>query len=170
LPDALPISIGVTWAKDLLSRRNGAEVVVAGAKVATQTPAVRSGQRIIFTTLDDSTGPIDLTFFESVQAHTAATVFGSWLLVARGVVRRTGGRAVSLRALHCWNLLDLDRLWREQGIDAVRAVLNEPPAPPNAAGASVGGRPIVYGNGYRLSPYSDIGPAPGVQEGWSLRH
>src|SRR5690606_14760543 len=80
-------AIGVTWAKDLLSRRNGAEVVVAAAKVATQTPAVRSGQRIIFTTLDDSTGPIDLTFFESVQAHTAATVFGSWLLVAKEIGR-----------------------------------------------------------------------------------
>src|SRR5690606_17554168 len=148
LPDALPISIGVTWAKDLLSRRNGAEVVVAGAKVATQTPAVRSGQRIIFTTLDDSTGPIDLTFFESVQAHTAATVFGSWLLVAKGVIRRTGRRAVSLRALNCWNLLDLDRLWRTQGIEAVRAVLNETPA----SGEGMRGRPIEYANGFRLSP------------------
>ncbi|GLV53080.1 DNA-directed DNA polymerase [Thermobispora bispora] len=154
-------AIGVTWAKDLLSRRNGAEVVVAGAKVATQTPAVRSGQRIIFTTLDDSTGPIDLTFFESVQAHTAATVFGSWLLVAKGVIRRTGRRAVSLRALNCWNLLDLDRLWRTQGIEAVRAVLNETPA----SGEGMRGRPIEYANGFRLSPYSDIGPPPGVRQG-----
>ncbi len=168
--DELLDAIGVTRSRDLLRLRNGAEILVAGAKVATQTPAVRSGQRVIFTTLDDSTGPIDLTFFESVQAHTAATVFGSWLLVARGVVRRTGGRAVSLRALHCWNLLDLDRLWRDHGIDAVRAVLSETPAPPDAAGAGVGGRPIEYGNGYRLSPYSDIGPASGVREGPFLRH
>ncbi|WP_433500243.1 DNA polymerase III subunit alpha [Sphaerimonospora sp. CA-214678] len=168
--DELLDAIGVTRSRDLLLRRNGAEILVAGAKVATQTPAIRSGRRVIFTTLDDSTGPIDLTFFESVQAHTAATVFGSWLLVARGVVRRTGGRAVSLRALHCWNLLDLDRIWRDHGIDAVRAVLGEAPAPPDAAGAGVGGRPIEYGNGYRLSPYSDIGPVSGVREGRFLRH
>ncbi|MBP2702893.1 DNA polymerase III subunit alpha [Microbispora sp. RL4-1S] len=159
--DELLDAIGVTRAKDLLSRRNGAEILVAGVKVATQTPAVRSGQRVIFTTLDDSTGPVDLTFFESVQGHTAATVFGSWLLVARGVVRRTGGRAVSLRALHCWDLVALDRLWRDRGLDAVRAVLDERPAP----GAGVGGRPLEYGNGYRLSPYSDNGAPPAAREG-----
>nr|WP_277351540.1 DNA polymerase III subunit alpha [Microbispora sp. CL1-1] len=154
-------AIGVTRARDLLRQRNGAEILVAGVKVATQTPAVRSGQRVIFTTLDDSTGPIDLTFFESVQAHTAATVFGSWLLAARGVVRRTGGRAVSLRAVHCWNLADLDRVWRTEGLDAVRALISEVPVP----GAGVGGRPIEYGNGFRVSPYSDNGAPPAVREG-----
>ncbi|MEV0973451.1 DNA polymerase III subunit alpha [Microtetraspora glauca] len=157
-------AIGVVRSRDLLRQRNGAEILVAGVKVATQTPAVRSGQRVIFLTLDDSTGPIDLTFFESVQAHTAATVFGSWLLVARGVVRRTGARAVSLRALHCWNLVDLDELWRAPephgGIAAVRARLDERPG----SGGGVGGRRIEYDNGYRLSPYSDIGPTPGVRD------
>ncbi len=159
-------ALGVTRARDLVRQRNGAEILVAGVKVATQTPAVRSGQRVIFTTLDDSTGPIDLTFFESVQAHTAATVFGSWLLAARGVVRRTGARAVSLRAVHCWNLADLDRVWRDQGLDAVRAVISEVPAP----GAGVGGRPIEYGNGFRVSPYSDNGAPPAVREGRFLGH
>ncbi|MCC5577880.1 DNA polymerase III subunit alpha [Microtetraspora sp. AC03309] len=157
-------AIGVVRSRDLLRQRNGAEILVAGVKVATQTPAVRSGQRVIFLTLDDSTGPIDLTFFESVQAHTAATVFGSWLLVARGVVRRTGARAVSLRALHCWNLVDLDELWRAPephgGIAAVRARLDERPE----SGGGVGGRRIEYDNGYRLSPYSDIGPTPGARD------
>ncbi|WP_182885728.1 DNA polymerase III subunit alpha [Microbispora sp. H10885] len=154
-------ALGVTRSADLLRQRNGAEILVAGVKVATQTPAVRSGQRVIFTTLDDSTGPIDLTFFESVQAHTAATVFGSWLLAARGVVRRTGIRAVSLRAVHCWNLADLDHVWRTRGLDAVRAVLGEVPVP----GAGVGGRPIEYGNGFRVSPYSDNGAPPAAREG-----
>ncbi|GAA3104184.1 hypothetical protein [Nonomuraea salmonea] len=84
-------ALGVVRSSDLLRQRNGAEILVAGVKVATQTPAIRSGQRIIFTTLDDSTGPIDLTFFESVQGRCASIVFGSWLMLARGVVRRTGG-------------------------------------------------------------------------------
>lgn len=158
--DELLDALGVVRSRDLLRQRNGAEILVAGVKVATQTPAVRSGQRVIFTTLDDSTGPVDLTFFESVQAHTAATVFGSWLLLCRGVVRRTGRRAVTLRALHCWDLSRLDRVWRDQGLGAVRALLADRPL-----GASgVGGRQITYENGFRLSPYADIGPTPGVKE------
>ncbi|MFG1701482.1 DNA polymerase III subunit alpha [Nonomuraea sp. NPDC049309] len=148
-------ALGVVRSKDLLRRRNGAEILVAGVKVATQTPAIRSGQRIIFTTLDDSTGPIDLTFFESVQGRCASVVFGSWLMLARGVVRRTGVRAVTMRALDCWNLADLDALWRSRGIEAVRAVIDR--APEEAAGG-VGGRPIEYANGFRLSPYSDLAP------------
>lgn len=148
-------AIGVVRSQDLLSQRNGAEVLVAGVKVATQTPAVRSGQRVIFATLDDSTGPVDLTFFESVQGRCAATVFGSWLVVARGVIRRTGTRAISMRALDCWNLVDLDALWRSQGIEAVRAVL----ARGSQDAGAVGGRRIEYANGFTLSPYADLGPA-----------
>ncbi|MCF6471331.1 DNA polymerase III subunit alpha [Nonomuraea sp. MG754425] len=153
--DELLDELGVVRSRDLLARRNGAEILVAGVKVATQTPAVRSGQRVIFTTLDDSTGPIDLTFFESVQGRCASTVFGSWLVLARGVVRRTGERAVSMRALDCWNLADLDALWRSRGIEAVRAVIDRTPEEP----AGVGGRTIEYPNGYRLSPYADLPPA-----------
>ncbi|NRQ35047.1 DNA polymerase III subunit alpha [Nonomuraea sp. NN258] len=153
--DELLDALGVVRSKDLLTLRNGAEVLVAGVKVATQTPAVRSGQRVIFTTLDDSTGPVDLTFFESVQGHCAATVFGSWLMLARGVVRRTGTRAISMRAVDCWDLADLDALWRAQGIEAVRARLARDPRDQGG----VGGRRIEYANGFRLSPYSDLGPA-----------
>jgi error-prone DNA polymerase len=152
-------AIGVTRSRDLLGCRNGAEVLVAGVKVATQTPAVRSGQRVIFATLDDSTGPIDLTFFESVQGRCAATVFGSWLLVAKGVIRRTGPRAVSLRAVDCWDLGELDQVLRTGGPAALRARMA---ATTPGDDGGVGGRRLEYGNGYRLSPYSDIGPAPGV--------
>lgn len=156
--DALLDAIGVVRSKDLLAQRNGAEVLVAGVKVATQTPAVRSGQRVIFTTLDDSTGPVDLTFFESVQGRCASTVFGSWLMVARGVIRRTGTRAISMRAVDCWNLVDLDAAWRANGLEAVLALLDRR----GAHTEGVGGRTIEYANGYRISPYSDIGPTPGV--------
>jgi error-prone DNA polymerase len=56
-------ALGVTRAQDLLRQRSQAEVLVAGVKVATQTPPVRSGRRVVFLTLDDSTGPVDATFF-----------------------------------------------------------------------------------------------------------
>ncbi len=75
----------------LARHRNNSEVWVAGVKVASQTPAIRSGQRIIFITLDDITGPLDVTFFERVQPWCARIVFHSWLLLVKGTLKKRGG-------------------------------------------------------------------------------
>jgi error-prone DNA polymerase len=115
--------LGVTRSRDLLRRRSRSELLVAGVKVATQTPPIRSGRRVIFLTLDDATGPVDATFFEDAQGPYAATVFHSWLLVVRGELRRTGRRGVSIRATGCWSLPELQAVWRAEGLDAVREVL-----------------------------------------------
>ena len=82
---------GCIPADRLVEQRNDAVVWVAGVKVASQTPAIRSGKRIIFVTLDDLTGPIDVTVFERVQHRVAQTVFHSWLLLVRGILRKRGG-------------------------------------------------------------------------------
>ena len=124
--------LGVTRSTDLLRRRSRAELLVAGVKVATQTPPIRSGRRVVFLTLDDATGPVDATFFEDAQGPYAATVFGSWLLLVRGELRRTGRRGVSLRATGAWELPALHQLWGSapssaQGVAAVRAVLAAAP-------------------------------------------
>ena len=74
----------MTRAPDLVRSRSQAEVLVAGVKVATQTPPIRSGKRVVFVTLDDARGPVDATFFEDAQGPYAATLFHSWLLVIRG--------------------------------------------------------------------------------------
>ena len=84
-------ALGVVRAEHLHRCRSGTSVLVAGVKTSTQTPAVRSGQRVIFATLDDATGQMNLAFFESVQERCAARLFGSWLLVVRGRVRRPAG-------------------------------------------------------------------------------
>ena len=97
-------ALGVTRSRDLLRRRSRSELLVAGVKVATQTPPIRSGRRVVFLTLDDGTGPVDATFFEDAQGPYAATVFSSWLLLVRGELRRTGRRGVSLRATGAWDL------------------------------------------------------------------
>ncbi|WP_410050099.1 OB-fold nucleic acid binding domain-containing protein [Actinomadura sp. CNU-125] len=141
-------------AADLPRRPPGTDVLVAGVKVATQTPTVRSGQRVIFATLDDATGPVDLAFFESVQDRCAATVFGSWLLAVRGRVRRAGGRAVSITATACWDLAFLEEERRRGGPEAVRAAM----ARPGPSGRPVGRR-IVQPTGFAMSPYSDVGHA-----------
>ena len=117
-------ALGVTRSRDLLRRRNQSEVLVAGVKVATQTPPVRSGRRVVFLTLDDATGPVDATFFEDVQGPYAATVFGSWLLLVRGLVRRTGPRGISIRATGAWELGVVHDAWRRGGVPAVAALLD----------------------------------------------
>ncbi len=116
--------LGVTRSVELLQRRSESELVVAGVKVATQTPPVRSGRRVIFLTLDDATGPVDATFFEDAQGPYAATLFHSWLLVVRGVLRRTGPRGVSLRATGCWELTTLHAAWQEGGMASVAVALD----------------------------------------------
>ncbi|HEX8779813.1 MAG TPA: OB-fold nucleic acid binding domain-containing protein, partial [Nocardioides sp.] len=162
-------SLGVTASRDLLARRSRSELLVAGVKVATQTPPIRSGHRVVFLTVDDGTGPVDATFFEDVQGPCAATVFSSWLLLVRGELRRTGRRGVSLRATGAWELSALHDLWRaaptaEEGAAAVRAELERVPGgagrPAPDAGPEPGRRRVlVHSSGFRMSPYSDVRPA-----------
>ena len=152
--------LGITRSVDLLSARSRSELLVAGVKVATQTPPIRSGRRVIFLTLDDATGPVDATFFEDVQGPYAATVFGSWLLVVRGELRRTGRRGVSLRATGAWDLGALHDLWKAEGMTAVHAEIARVPS--GFGDPSDGpSRVMVHTSGFRMSPYADIKPAGG---------
>jgi len=105
--------LGVTWAQDLGDLRGDVWVMVAGVKVASQTPAVRSGQRIIFLTLDDGTGLADVTVFERVQPWCAKTVFHGFVLAVWGRLRRTGVRGVSVIAEQVWDVVDLSRARRD---------------------------------------------------------
>jgi len=153
----------VTRARDLMGTRSTQQVLIAGVKVATQTPPVRSGRRVIFLTLDDATGPVDATFFDDAQGPYAATVFHSWLLLVRGEIRRTGPRGVSVRATGCWELPALDSLWRTAGLPAVRELITEsvPDEQPRSH------RVLVHPSGFRQSPYADLKPAgEAVQKIW----
>jgi error-prone DNA polymerase len=105
--EPLLADLGVVRSKDLHTCRSDERVMVAGVKVASQTPAIRSGQRIIFLTLDDATGPVDVTVFESVQPKVAKTVFHSFVLAVVGTVRRTGYKGVSVVAEDVWDLTAL---------------------------------------------------------------
>ncbi len=153
--------LGITRSSGLLSARSRSELLVAGVKVATQTPPIRSGRRVIFVTLDDATGPVDATFFEDAQGPYAATVFGSWLLVIRGELRRTGRRGVSLRATGAWDLGSLHDLWSSGGMDAVREEIARVPEGFAGGAAQGSSRVLVHTSGFRMSPYADIKPAGG---------
>jgi error-prone DNA polymerase len=165
-------ALGVTRSRDLLGARSRSEVWVAGVKVATQTPPVRSGRRVIFLTLDDSTGPSDCTFFEDVQGPYAEVVFHSWLLLVRGVLRRTGDRGVSIRATGAWELAALWDAWQLGGLARVHAAIaageadavaraEAAEAAARESDARTGRRVLVHASGFRQSPYADIKP-PGA--------
>ena len=99
--------LGVTRAADLSRKRQGEWVMVAGVKIASQTPAVRSGQRIIFVSLDDASGPVEVTVFPSVQHKVARTVFHAYAMAVWGQLRRTGKQGVSVIAEDVWDLVAL---------------------------------------------------------------
>jgi error-prone DNA polymerase len=159
-------ALGVTRSRDLLRARSRSTVWACGVKVATQTPPIRSGRRVVFLTLDDSTGPVDATFFEDVQGPYAATVFHSWMLLVRGVVRRTGPRGISLRATGAWELTPLWEAWRTGGLEAVyaameaseRAATEQAQALEEAHRREQGRRVLVHASGFRQSPYADTKP------------
>jgi error-prone DNA polymerase len=125
--------LGVTPARDLGDLKGDRWLMVAGVKVASQTPAVRSGQRIIFLTLDDGTGLADVTVFERVQPWCAKTVFHGFVLAVWGRLRRTGVRGASVVAERVWDLAVLARARREGTLAEVFAQASGPPGS-NGAG------------------------------------
>ncbi|MFC8126640.1 DNA polymerase III subunit alpha [Streptomyces sp. NPDC057302] len=159
--------LGVLTARRLREAEHGATVLVAGAKAATQTPPIRSGKRVIFTTLDDGTGLVDLAFFDDAHERCAHTVFHSWLLLVRGVVQRRGPRSLSVVGAAAWNLAELVELRQEGGLDAVGARLAEPgpegepggsPADDGSSPPADGGRRIRMSTGYEMHPWADLQP------------
>ncbi|GAA3757071.1 DNA polymerase III subunit alpha [Streptomyces tremellae] len=166
--------LGVCGAKRLRDVPHGTTVLVAGAKVATQTPPIRSGRRVVFTTLDDGTGLVDLAFFDDSHEACAHTVFHSWLLLVRGVVQRRGQRSLSVVGARAWNLAELAELREREGLEAVAAALaagggargagdvgsgEGPGGPPDGRGTPGGDRRIHLPTGYRMNPWADLRPA-----------
>ncbi|QPP09590.1 DNA polymerase III subunit alpha [Streptomyces bathyalis] len=169
--------LGAYTARALRDARHGETVLVAGAKAATQTPPIRSGRRVIFSTLDDGTGLVDLAFFDDSHAACAHTVFHSWLLLVRGVVQRRGPRSLSVVGSAAWDLAELAELRRAGGLDAVTARLAEPPMSPEpdqdegsgedqnqGASTGSGGRTVEVAKGYEMHPWADLRP-PGDAAG-----
>ncbi|QQC88523.1 DNA polymerase III subunit alpha [Streptomyces alfalfae] len=157
--------LGVLSARRLREVEDGTTILVAGAKAATQTPPLRSGKRVIFTTLDDGTGLVDLAFFEDAHERCAHTVFHSWLLLVRGVVQRRSPRSFSVVGAAAWNLAELVELRKEGGLEAVARRLAEPepepePEPACAQGAAPAptARRIEMPTGFRMNPWADLRP------------
>jgi error-prone DNA polymerase len=107
-------SIGAIKSSDLLSVRSASTVLVAGVRVSIQTPPIRSGNRVIFLTLDDGHGCSDATFFSDVATEYLSTIYTSELVLLRGITRRTGARGISIRATGIWDLRSAYEKWNTQ--------------------------------------------------------
>ncbi|MFD7257446.1 DNA polymerase III subunit alpha [Streptomyces sp. NPDC059874] len=172
--------LGAIPARRLRDTRHGQTVLVAGAKAATQTPPIRSGKRVIFTTLDDGTGLVDLAFFDDSHERCAHTVFHSFLLLVRGVVQRRGPQSLSVVGAAAWNLAELVELRAAGGLDAVAARLAATGEGDGASGGSDGdgtagaqgpGRRIRMSTGYEMNPWADLQPpGEGPATGRKLWH
>jgi error-prone DNA polymerase len=103
--------MGVVNSNELVGLRNKSDVLVAGVRVATQTPPMRSGKRVVFITLDDGTGCSDATFFDEAQGRCSHILFNTKLVIISGKTRRTGVRGVSIMAENAWDLKELWNQW-----------------------------------------------------------
>jgi error-prone DNA polymerase len=110
--------LGVTRSCDLQTIPVQSTVRVAGVKVAVQSPAQRSGQRVLFLSLDDRTGQTQTTYFERNLDDCAWTVLHAWLLVAEGRVSRRGRMGATVTGTRAWDLSRLWRAWQEGWLEA----------------------------------------------------
>ncbi len=148
--------IGATDAAHLAGMRAGQQVLVAGVRASTQTPPIASGKRIIFVTLEDGSGLVDLAFFEDSHPACAHTVFHSGLLLVRGTVQVRGTRRTVVGSM-AWDLDEIAAARRDNGPEAALALLGESRPHPTPAQPQ---RTLADGTaGARLHPYADLQPA-----------
>jgi error-prone DNA polymerase len=148
--------VGATDAAHLQAMSPGQRVLVAGVRASTQTPPIPSGKRIIFVTLEDGSGLVDLVFFDNTHHAVAHTVFHCGLLLVRGSVEARGPRRTVVGEM-VWDLEELAAVRRDQGPQAALDILGRVAAAPTPAQP---GRTLVDGTaGAQLHPYADLQPA-----------
>ncbi len=89
---------GYTTASGLRELEDGDRAKVAGRVVIVHTPPTRSGMRVMFVTLEDETGLIDLAVFPKAQERYARTILGKVIVLIEGRISRQGVRDVSVVA------------------------------------------------------------------------
>ncbi|MEY9840588.1 error-prone DNA polymerase [Streptacidiphilus sp. EB103A] len=152
--------IGATDAAHLADLDAGRTVLVAGVRASVQTPPIASGKRVIFLTLEDGSGMVDVALFQDSHPRCAHTVFHSGLLLIRGTVSRRGNRRTVVGTM-AWDLDRLAAARRDHGPQAALALLGtDAPAPPSTPAAPGAGRTLTDGTtGARLHAWADLQPA-----------
>ena len=95
-------------ATDLRRFQTGAIVRVIGLMVIVHTPPTKSGKRVMFLTMEDETGLIDVVVFPNAQKAFARTILTSRVLAVQGKLQRNGVKGISVsivmeKALKGWS-------------------------------------------------------------------
>ena len=86
----------------------GAVINVAGLTIRPHRPPTRSGRTVVFFSLEDEHGMLDITTFEDVYQRYGKVIYTEPALIVKGRVERRGN-AVSLTA---FQIRDLPRAYR----------------------------------------------------------
>lgn len=87
---------GVVTAADLRRIPSGSRVLVSGVLVIVHTPPTKSGKRVMFITMEDETGLLDVVAFPKAQTGFAKAILTSEVLTVEGVLQRQGKNGVSV--------------------------------------------------------------------------
>jgi len=87
---------GIATARDLRRIPSGQRVRVSGILVIVHTPPTKSGKRVIFITMEDETGLMDLVAFPRAQVDYAKAIWTSEVLTVEGKLQRQGNRGLSI--------------------------------------------------------------------------
>jgi error-prone DNA polymerase len=87
---------GFITSKTLKWKQNGERVKVAGRLVLVHTPPTRSGARVMFITIEDECGLIDLVLFSLKQKLYAKKISSNLVSLFTGRVRKLGMSDVSV--------------------------------------------------------------------------
>jgi len=87
---------GVATARDLRRIPSGSRIRVTGILVIVHTPPTRSGKRVMFITMEDETGLLDVVAFPKAQAHFARHILTSEVLTVEGILQRQGQQGLSI--------------------------------------------------------------------------
>ena len=98
---------GFVTSRELRRMPNGARVKVAGRVILVHTPPTRSGVRVMFITVEDEYGLIDMVMFPGEQQRYAAVVLNEPLCAFKGTTHRQGRGDVSVNVEAVEDLSDV---------------------------------------------------------------
>ena len=90
---------GYVSARDLRGLPAGRYVKLAGEVVIVHTPPMRNAKRVIFTTIEDETGLVDLAVFPRHQQGNTRVILANPLILVEGRLNRRGINDVAV-AVH----------------------------------------------------------------------
>lgn len=87
---------GVVTAKELRRLPSGTKVRISGMLVIVHMPPTKSGKRVIFITLEDETGLLDIAVFPRAQISNAKAVLTSEIQTMEGKLQKHGKHGLSI--------------------------------------------------------------------------